>query len=158
MNETKVKRDAYFVLHVTVPSGFEFKIPARGYSLKSWLAFETRLGSDVVVEETTAAVYEHLILGDPLDPLGELINGPADKRETKRKTAPKRDSGKAKAKDSKSARTPRKTAASASKEKPTVVRKSPVRNVRKPKESVQGTNNPRKATPSRSRKPKGSTQ
>ena len=158
MFENKVNRDDYFVLHVTMPSGFEFKIPARGYNLKSWLAFEERLESTVVVEQTNASVYEHLIFGDPNDALGELQNGSTNKRKTQRKNSSEGSSSKAKVKDSKGTRTPRKTATSTSKEKPTVLRKSPVRNVRKPKESVQGTDNPGTKTPTRSRKPKGSTQ
>jgi hypothetical protein len=156
MNETTVRRDAYFCIHTTMQSGFECLIPARGYNLKSWLAFEDRLGAKYDYDEITEQAYIHLVLGDPNDPLGEKY-GPTSKGTAQQETAPKRGRGKAKAKDSKSTRTPRKTTTSTSKEKPTVVRKSPVRNVRKPKESVQGTNNPGKATPSRPRKPKGST-
>lgn len=64
MNE-KVVRDAYYVIHTKMPSGFECKIPARGYNLKSWLEFETRLGSTFYYERTTEAVYNHLVFGDP---------------------------------------------------------------------------------------------
>jgi len=154
----KVNRDDYFVLHVTVPSGFEYKIPARGYNLKSWLAFEERLGSTVVVEQTNSSVYEHLIFGDPNDSLGELQNGSTNKRQTQRKNSSEGSGSAAKAKDSKSTRTPSKRTTQVSKEKSPVVRESKMRNVRKPKESVQGTNNPGTKTPTRSRKPKGSSQ
>lgn len=158
MFEQPVKRDDYFVLHVTMPSGFEFKIPARGYNLKSWLTFEERLESTVIVEQTNAAVYEHLIIGDPNDPLGELQNGSTNKRKAQRKNPPKASSSAKKGEGSKAVRNPGKRTTQASKEKPSVVRKPKVRNVRQPKKDVQGTDNPGTKTPTRSRKPKGSSQ
>jgi|688.fasta_scaffold86155_2 hypothetical protein len=154
-NDT-VRRDAYFCIHTTMQSGFECLIPARGYNLKSWLAFEDRLGAKYEYDEITEQAYIHLMLGDPNDPLGEKY-GPASKGTAQQETAPKRGRGKTKAEDSKSTRTPRKTTAPTSKEKPSVVRKSPVRNVRKPKKDVQGTNNSGTKTPTRSRKSTGST-
>ena len=60
-----VKRDDYLVIYTTMASGFECKIPARGYNLKSWLAFEDKLGSTYYYEHTTKQVYEHLVFGDP---------------------------------------------------------------------------------------------
>lgn len=157
MFENKVNRDDYFVLHVTMPSGFEFKIPARGYNLKSWLAFEERLESTVIVEQTNASVYEHLIFGDPNDALGELQNGSNNKRKAQRKNSSEGSESKTKAEDSKAVRTPRKRATSTGKEKPTVMRKPKVRDVRKSKESVQRTDDPGTKAPTRSRKPKGSS-
>ncbi len=62
---TKVDRDAYFVIYATMRSGFECKIPARGYNLKSWLAFEEKLGNTYYYEQTTEDVYKHLVFGDP---------------------------------------------------------------------------------------------
>jgi hypothetical protein len=156
MSPDRVRRDAYFCIHTTMQSGFECLIPARGYSLKSWLAFEDRLSAKYEYDEITEQAYIHLLLGDPNDSLGEKY-GPGNKGTAQQEDLPKRGRGKAKSEDSKSTRTPRKTAASTSKEKPSVMRKSPVRNVRKPKKDVQATDNSGTKTPTRSRKPKGST-
>jgi hypothetical protein len=71
MTEQRINRDAYYVIHVTMPSGFEFKIPARGYNLKSWLNFEAKLEAECYFEETSRTVYEHLVMGDPANPLFE---------------------------------------------------------------------------------------
>lgn len=133
-------------------SGFECLIPARGYSLKSWLAFEERLGAKYEYDEITEQAYIHLMLGDPNDPLGEKY-GPASERTAQQENPPKRSRGKAKVEDSPKPRTPRKTTAQAGKKEPSVVRKSPVRDVRKPKKDVQGTDNPGKATPAKRRSP-----
>ena len=133
-------------------SGFECLIPARGYNLKSWLAFEERLGAKYEYDEITEQAYIHLMLGDPNDPLGEKY-GPASEGTAQQENPPKRSRGKAKVEDSPKPRTPRKTTAPTSKEKPSVVRKSPVRNVRKPKKDLQGTDNPGKATPTKRRSP-----
>ena len=62
---SKVERDGYYVIYATMPSGFECKIPARGYNLKSWLAFEEKLGNKYYYERTTEDVYKHLVFGDP---------------------------------------------------------------------------------------------
>ena len=65
--ERKINRDDYFVIYVTMPTGFECKVPARGYNLKSWLAFETKLNNTYYYEHTTEEVYRHLVFGDPND-------------------------------------------------------------------------------------------
>ena len=69
MNEQRINRDAYYVIHTKMPSGFEFKIPARGYNLKSWLDFESKLECECYYEQTSKAVYDHLVYGDPDTPL-----------------------------------------------------------------------------------------
>ena len=162
MNETKVNRDDYYVLHVTMETGFEFKIPARGWNLKSWLAFEEKLRSEVVYEKTSQAVYDHLIYGDPSVPLvieEETPSGSTIKRKTQRANSPKGNSDKAKGEDSKGTATrKRKATTSASKEKPSIVRKPAVRNMRKSKKDVQGTNDSGKETPTRSRRTKRPSQ
>ena len=101
-NET-YHRDDYFILHVTVASGFEFKIASRGYNLKSWLAFEENLKSTVVLEQVNEQMYNHVIYGDPLDPLGELQNGRTIENQAQQENVPKRGRGKAKVEDSKAA-------------------------------------------------------
>lgn len=93
MSEERIKRDAYYVIHTTMPSGFEFKIPARGYNLKSWLDFEARLECQCYFEETSKAVYDHLVLGDPSKPLFEEEAPPkavpAVKKTVKKPATPK---------------------------------------------------------------------
>jgi hypothetical protein len=149
----KIERDAYYVIYTTMPSGFECKIPARGFNLKSWLAFEDKLNATYYYEQTTKAVYEHLVFGDP----NAIIDTEDDDGRTKqRKTqqeAPAKRKPRAKAsEDSESISKPKrpaiKRAASTSKAKSNELRKPAVPNVRKPKKDVQGTNNSRtKAAP-----------
>ena len=148
-----VNRDAFFAIHVTMASGFTFIIPARGYNLKSWLTFEDRLGgSSYNYEETTERVYMHLIAGDPYLPLEEeKPNGRTVKAKAQQENPPKRGRGKTKAEDSPKPRTPRKTTTQAGKGEPSVVRKSPVRNVRKPKEDVQAVDDTGTKKPTRTR-------
>ena len=153
MSPDKVRRDAYFCIHTTMQSGFECLIPARGYSLKSWLAFEERLGAKYEYDEITEQAYIHLMLGDPNDPLGEKY-GPASKGTAQQENPPKRGRGKAKVEDSPKPRTPRKTTTQAGKGKPSVVRKPAVRNVRKPKEDVQAVDDTGTKKPARPRQPK----
>jgi hypothetical protein len=43
----KVEYDGYYLIDVVARGGFCLTIPARGYSLKSWLNFEKSLGSTV---------------------------------------------------------------------------------------------------------------
>ena len=141
---TTVDRDAYFVIYTTMPSGFECKIPARGYNLKSWLAFEDRLNATYYYEQTTREVYEHLVFGDPNAILDtEDDNGRTDKRKAQQKTPAKRKPRQATNKDSKTDGVGRKATTSVRKAQPSKLREPKVRNVRKPKEDVQGTNNPR---------------
>lgn len=39
----KANRDSYYMIIATMPSGKVFKIPCRGYNLRSWLDFEESL-------------------------------------------------------------------------------------------------------------------
>ena len=147
---TTVERDAYFVIHTTMRSGFECKIPARGYNLKSWLAFEDKLGSTYYYEQTTKEVYEHLVFGDP----NAILDTEDDderrvsKRETQQKTPTKRKPRAKASGDSEEILKPRrsskpraKRASPTSKTTRNELREPKVRNVRKPKKDVQGTNN-----------------
>lgn len=152
MTQATVRRDAYFCIHTTMQSGFECLIPARGYSLKSWLAFEERLGAKYEYDEITEQAYIHLILGDPNDPFGEKY-GTAQQENPSKKA-----SREAKVEDSPKPRTPRKTTTQAGKGKPSVVRKPAVRNVRKPKEDVQAVDDTGTKKPAKRRSTKGSTQ
>jgi hypothetical protein len=43
-NRPKVKSNSYYMIIATMGSGKQFKIPARGYNLYSWLDFEKSLG------------------------------------------------------------------------------------------------------------------
>jgi hypothetical protein len=124
-------RDKFFVLHVTLPSGFELKVPCRGYNLKSWKAFEDRLGSKYDVEEINERIYNHLMLGDPDECLSPL---PVDTKSKTPKSATKQ---------------PRKSGPSTKK---VGVKSSPT----KPSAKT-ATKTIKKPTPSSSPKPKSST-
>jgi hypothetical protein len=165
MNE-KVNRDDYFVIFTTMPSGFECKIPARGYNLKSWLAFEDRLGSTYYYERTTQEVYNHLVFGDP----GQILdteddNGRTKQTEAQQKAPAKRKPRQKASEDSKAVSKPQraskpaaKRTSSSSKNARTELRKPKVSNVRKPKKDVQGTNNSGKEALPRTRSRKAKTQ
>lgn len=63
--QTKVLRDAYFFIDVTWKSGFQHRVPARGYELKSWLAhlernnwIERAVYSETTAEEFNQHCYE----------------------------------------------------------------------------------------------------
>ena len=165
--QQKTNRDDYFVIHSTMPSGFECKIPARGYNLKSWLAFEDKLNATYYYEQTTKAVYEHLVFGDPNAVIDtEDDDEPrASKGKALKETAAKRKPREKASEDSQGVSKPRgtnkpvtKRATSTSKAKGNELRKPAVRNVRKPKEDVQGTNNPRTKNAPRTRNSKSKAQ
>jgi hypothetical protein len=165
--ERKTNRDDYFVIHSTMPSGFECKIPARGYNLKSWLAIEDKLNATYYYEQTTKAVYEHLVFGDPNAVIDtEDDDEPrASKGKALKETAAKRKPRAKASEDSKRVSKSRgankpaaKRTASNGKEARDELRKPKVRNVRKPKEDVQGTNNPRTKAAPRTRNSKTKTQ
>jgi hypothetical protein len=150
-----------------MPSGFECKIPARGYNLKSWLAFEDKLNATYYYEQTTKAVYEHLVFGDPNAVIDtEDDDEPrASKGKALKETATKRKPRKEASEDSegvsKSKRPAKPTvkrATSTSKAKGNELRKPAVPNVRKPKKDVQGTNNSRTKAAPRTRNTKSKTQ
>jgi hypothetical protein len=158
--KTTVHRDAFFAIHVTMNSGYSFIIPARGYTLKSWITFQDRLSSSTYnYEEITERVYKHLIAGDPYTPLEkEKSNGRTIEAEAQQENPPKRSRSKAKTEDSAKARAPRKTTTQAGKGKPAVMRKPEVRDVRKPKEDVQPVDNSGTKKPTRTRQPKRSSE
>ena len=148
MYTNKVPSDSYFFIDTKWKSDFSHIVPCRGYNLKSQLRFNESIfwiESSNWYEVTKEQYEEH-------------VYGRTEQAEAQQENPPKRASRKAKVEDSPKPRKPRKTTAQAGKGKPSVVRKPAVRNVRKPKESVQGTDNPGTKTPTRSRKPKGSTQ
>ena len=124
-------RDKFFVMHVTLPSGFELKIPCRGYNLKSWKEFEDRLGGKYEVEEINERIYNHLMLGDPDECLSEPV---ADTKSKKSKTPTP---------------SPRKSGTSTKK---AGVKPSPTKASAK-----TATKTTRKTTPSSKAKPKSST-
>ncbi len=162
--ERKTNRDDYFVIHSTMPSGFECKIPARGYNLKSWLAFEDKLNATYYYEQTTKAVYEHLVFGDPNAVIDtEDDDEPRASKGKALKETPAKRKPRAKASEdsegvSKPKRQTAKRTTSTSKAKGNELRKPAVPNVRKPKKDVQGTNNPRTKAAPRTRNSKSKTQ
>ena len=58
----RVKVEDCFVLSVEHFDGFKFKIPARGYNLKSWLEFENKMSitKKVTVKSITFSEYRKL--------------------------------------------------------------------------------------------------
>jgi hypothetical protein len=163
---TKIERDAYFVIHTTMPSGFECKIPARGYNLKSWLAFEDKLRATYYYEQTTKEVYDHLVFGDPEGIIDtEDDNGRAKQTEAQQKAPAKRkprqkasEDSKAVSKPKRATKSPAKRASSTGKKKSDELREPKLSNVRKPKKDVQGTNNSRTKSTSGTRNRKSTTR
>ena len=165
--ERKTNRDDYFVIYVTTPTGFECKIPARGYNLKSWLAFEDNLKNTYYYEHTTKEVYEHLVFGDPTGIIdmededepraskGKALKETATKRKPRAKAS---EDSEGVSKSKRPAKSTVKRASSTSKAKGNELRESKLSNVRKPKKDVQGTNNPRTKTSPRTRNSKSKTQ
>lgn len=45
IEKIKVEYDGYYLLDCEMINGFKFKIPSRGYNLKSWYNFENSLSS-----------------------------------------------------------------------------------------------------------------
>jgi hypothetical protein len=162
--QRKTNRDDYFVIYVTMPTGFECKVPARGYNLKSWLAFEDNLKNTYYYEHTTKEVYEHLVFGDPTGIIDmEDDDEPrASKGKALKETAAKRKPRQQASEDTEGVSKPKrqavKRAASTSKAKGNELRKPAVPNVRKPKKDVQGTNNSRTKAAPRTRNTKSKTQ
>lgn len=60
--ENKVARDAFYILTVENVGGFKFKVPARGYNLKSWIDFQASLSTTkkVSIKETNLKDYQKL--------------------------------------------------------------------------------------------------
>lgn len=140
----KLNRDDYFVIHTRMSSGFECLIPARGFNLKSWLAFEDKLGATYTYEKVNEKVYQHLILGDPDCPLSV----PAD-AESKTSTKPTTSSVKAKPSTKTATKKPSPTKPSATPAKKTTAKKVSSSKT-KPKPSTgsrtRKTNEPSKPT------------
>lgn len=59
---SKVRNDDCFVLTIEHYDGFKFKVPARGYNLKSWIAFENtmHITKKVTVKSITFPEYSKL--------------------------------------------------------------------------------------------------
>lgn len=58
----KIMSDAYLAIVIVHNDGFTFSIPARGYNLKSWLAFEKRLDIAKTIEYHEITANEHFLL------------------------------------------------------------------------------------------------
>lgn len=61
----KANRNDYFEISVEMQDGFKFKVPARGYNLKSLLEFEQSLGcvKKYSHKQIDQAKYEKMIYG-----------------------------------------------------------------------------------------------
>ena len=61
----KISRDGYYQISVLLEDGFKFKVPARGYNLKSLLEFEQSLDSvkEHSFKEITKKDYEKMTVG-----------------------------------------------------------------------------------------------
>lgn len=141
-------REGYYFITVTWKGGFTHIVPCRGYNLKSQLDFNKSLfwvdKYDYV--EVTQEKYE------------EYYSGSIDEGTEKQADSTKGKPRKKRSEDSKATRNPSGQPTRTTKEKSSVLRESKVRDVRKPKKDVQGTNNPRKTTPARTRSSTGQTK
>ena len=61
----KISRDGYYQISVILEDGFKFKVPARGYNLKSLLEFEQSLDSvkEHSFKEITKKEFEKMTVG-----------------------------------------------------------------------------------------------
>jgi len=61
----KISRDGYYQISVLLEDGFKFKVPARGYNLKSLLEFEQSLDSvkEHSFKEITKKEFEKMTEG-----------------------------------------------------------------------------------------------
>ena len=61
----KISRDGYYQISVLLEDGFKFKVPARGYNLKSLLEFEKSLDSvkEHSFKEITKKEFEKMTVG-----------------------------------------------------------------------------------------------
>lgn len=57
----KVEYDGYYLIDVKTTNGHEFVIPARGYNLKSWLAFEKSLISVLSAQHRIVSEAEFMV-------------------------------------------------------------------------------------------------
>ena len=148
MYTNKVPSDSYFFIDTKWKSGFSHIVPCRGYNLKSQLRFSESIFwiESTNWYEVTKEKYE------------EHVYGRAEQAETQQENPPKRNRRSTKDKDSESTRDRSKESTRTARPQPSKLRESKVRDVRKPKKDVQGTNNPRKASPAGTGKPKGQTK
>jgi hypothetical protein len=144
----KLQNDSHFFIDTKWKSGFSHIVPCRGYNLKSQLRFSESIFWIESTDwyEVTKEKYE------------EHVYGRAEQAETQQENPPKRNRRSTKDKDSESTRDRSKESTRTTGSQPSKLRESKVRDVRKPKKDVQGTNNPRKATPAGTRKPKRQTK
>jgi hypothetical protein len=148
MYTNKVPSDSYFFIDTKWKGDFSHIVPCRGYNLKSQLRFNESIfwiESSHWYEVTKEQYEEH-------------VYGRAEQAEAQQENPPKRSRRSTKDKDSESARDRSKESTRTARPQPSKLRESKVRDVRKPKKDVQGTNNTRKATPAGTRKPKGQTK
>jgi hypothetical protein len=63
----RILKDGYYQISVKLEDGFRFKIPARGFNLKSLLEFEQSLDSvtEHSFKEITLKEYDKMIHGTP---------------------------------------------------------------------------------------------
>ena len=148
MYTNKVPSDSYFFIDTKWKSGFSHIVPCRGYNLKSQLRFSESIFwiESTNWYEVTKEKYE------------EHVYGRAEQAETQQENPPKRSRRSTKNKDSESTWSGSKESTRTARPQPSKLRESKVRDVRKPKKDVQGTNNPRKASPAGTGKPKGQTK
>ena len=148
MYNNKVSSDSYFFIDTKWKSGFSHIVPCRGYNLKSQLRFSESIfwieSSDWY--EVTKEKYE------------EHVYGRAEQAETQQENLPKRNRRGTKNKDSESTWSGSKESTRTARSQPSKLRESKVRNVRKPKKDIQGTDNSRKAKPTGTGKPKRQTK
>lgn len=142
-----VPRDAYFLLTVNWKDGFTHKVACRGYNLASQIRFTESIDyiDTYSYDECTQEEYELKVWGDGSD-FEENTDGRTSKNKTQQKNPTKRKPRKEGSEDSKATRNTSGTSPRVAKEKPSVVRESKVRDVRKPKKDVRGTNDSRKKT------------
>jgi len=84
---TKVNRDAYFIITVTMTK-VPFKIFCRGYDLSSWIKFQDSVNAKYTYEETTKEAYEEHCC----QPLEESLecSGSTEKKSRKKNTESKK--------------------------------------------------------------------
>lgn len=159
-----IKRDDYIFIDIEWKSGFKHTAFCRGFNLQSHIKFNESI---FWIKKFTWRVVSEKEYNAKLWPTIEENEDERGKRKSKTlKEAPaKRDSRTKAGKDSKAVRKPQraskpaaKRATSSSKEARTELREPKVRNVRKPKKDVQGTDNSGKATLPRTRSRKAKTQ
>ena len=137
MYTNKVPSDSYFFIDTKWKSGFSHIVPCRGYNLKSQLRFSESIfwiESNDWYEVTKEQYEEH-------------VYGRAEQAEAQQENPPKRNRRSTKDKDSESTRDRSKESTRTARSQPSKLRESKVRDVRKPKKDVQGTDSARKAKP-----------